>query len=53
MCSKSYSTPTKTDTLSNYVIIYKSDNMTFDLFGIKIGVCIDCITKTKHSDVLN
>jgi hypothetical protein len=44
MCSKSYIASTKTNTLSKYVIIYKSDNMTFDLFGIKIGVFIDCIT---------
>ena len=44
MCPKSYTTFTKTDTLSIDVIIYKSDNMTFELFGIKIGVYTDCIT---------
>jgi len=44
MCSKSYTTSTKTDALSKYAIIYKSDNMTFELFGIKIELFKDCIT---------
>ena len=44
MCSKSYIGSTKTNTLSKYAIVYKSDNMIFDLFGIIIGIFIDCIT---------